>query len=64
MSRGYCDCMSAFNIGDTVQILVDPYRLSVGTVVYLNEEDGTYLVRIGAANQHFYRSEEIELFTP
>lgn len=56
--------MSAFNIGDTVQILVDPYRLSVGTVVYLNEEDGTYLVRIGAANQHFYRSEEIELFTP
>lgn len=56
--------MGAFNIGDTVQILVDPNRLSVGTVVYLNEDDGTYLVRVGTSMQEFYRPEDIQLFRP
>lgn len=55
--------MNEFNIGDTVQIITGPMKHSVGTVVYLYEETGKYLVRTGVGAQDYYSPDQIELFS-
>lgn len=56
--------MTEFNIGDTVQVTSGAMAHSVGTVVYLYEETGKYLVRTGVGAQDYYSPDEIELFKP
>ena len=56
--------MTEFKIGDTVQVTSGAMAHSVGTVVYLNEETGKYLVRTGVGAQDYYSPDEIELFKP
>ena len=56
--------MTEFNIGDTVQVTAGPMESSVGTVVYLYEKTGKYLVRTGVGAQDYYAADEIELFKP
>ncbi|SDS25436.1 hypothetical protein SAMN04489751_1590 [Brevibacterium sandarakinum] len=56
--------MTEFNIGDTVQITSGPMAHSVGTVVYLYEETGKYLVRTGVGAQDYYAPDEFELYNP
>ncbi|MGO1514974.1 hypothetical protein [Agrococcus casei] len=56
--------MDEFKVGDTVQILAGPMRHSVGTVVYVYEAEKTYLVRVGASMQQYYKPDEIRLFQP
>lgn len=55
--------MTEFNVGDTVQIITGPMKHSVGTVVYLYEETGKYLVRTGVGAQDYYSPNEIEQFS-
>ncbi|WP_231444745.1 hypothetical protein [Brevibacterium zhoupengii] len=56
--------MTEFKIGDTVQVTSGAMAHSVGTVVYLYEETGKYLVRTGVGTQDYYSPDEIELFKP
>lgn len=56
--------MTEFNIGDTVQVTSGAMAHSVGTVVYLYEKTGKYLVRTGAGAQDYHAPDEIELFNP
>ena len=56
--------MTEFSIGDTVQIITGAMAHSVGTVVYLDETRGKYLVRVGASMQDYYEPDQIELFNP
>lgn len=55
--------MAEFQIGDTVTIIGTIMTGSVGTVVYLDEKQGKYLVRVGGSAQNFYDPDEIELFS-
>lgn len=52
--------MTSFSIGDGVRVKDGPMQHQYGVVVYVREDDGTYLVRFGAAQQMYYRPEEIE----
>ncbi|GAB4095221.1 hypothetical protein GCM10028787_06960 [Brachybacterium horti] len=52
--------MTSFSIGDGVRVKDGPLQHQYGVVVYIREDDGTYLVRFGAAQQLYYRPEEIE----
>ena len=54
--------MAEFAIGDTVTITGTILKGSVGTVVYFDEIQGKYLVRIGGSTQDFYSPDEIEPF--
>ena len=52
--------MDTFAIGDGVRAKEGPMMYQYGTVVYLREDDGTYLVRFGGSQQMFFRPEELE----
>ncbi|GAA1856071.1 hypothetical protein [Brevibacterium marinum] len=55
--------MDEFSIGDTVTITGSVMTGSVGTVVYLDETRGKYLVHVGGTAQNYYDPDEIELFS-
>ncbi|WP_198684014.1 hypothetical protein [Brachybacterium sp. YJGR34] len=52
--------MSTYAIGDGVRATEGPMQHQYGTVVYLREDDGTYLVRFGGSQQMYFRAEELE----
>ncbi|MEQ3552893.1 hypothetical protein WIS52_20695 [Pseudonocardia nematodicida] len=54
--------MDEFAIGDTVQITGSLMTGQVGTVVYLDEPNGKYLVRVGGLSQNYFTADEIEKF--
>lgn len=52
--------MATYKIGDGVRTKDGPMMHQYGTVVYLREDDGTYLVRFGGSQQMYFRAEELE----
>lgn len=52
--------MDEYAIGDGVRAKDGPMTHQYGTVVFLREDDGTYLVRFGGAQQMYFRADELE----
>lgn len=52
--------MEKYTIGDGVRAKNGPMTHQYGTVVYLREDDGTYLVRFGGSQQMYFRADELE----
>lgn len=52
--------MDEYAIGDGVRAKDGPKRHQSGTVAFLREDDGTYLVRVGGAQQMYFRADELE----
>lgn len=52
--------MDSYKVGDGVRTKAGPMQYQYGTVVYLREDDGTYLVRFGGSQQMYFRADELE----
>ncbi|MCD2168176.1 MULTISPECIES: hypothetical protein [Microbacterium] len=55
--------MNAFAIGDTVEISGPVMSGNVGTVVYLDEKRGTYLVRFGGVTQNYFSPADLKPYS-
>ena len=55
--------MSAFAIGDTVQVTGSTMTGNVGTVVSFDEKRSKYLVRVTDVTQNYFTAEELVIFT-
>lgn len=54
--------MNTFAIGDTVQVTGPIMTGSVGTVTYIDEQRGTYLVVVSSVTQNYFAPEELVKF--
>ncbi|MDU0326476.1 hypothetical protein RWH43_06845 [Microbacterium sp. KSW2-21] len=55
--------MDVFAIGDTVEISGPVMAGNIGTVVYLDEKRGKYLVRFGGVTQNYFSPADLRLFS-